>query len=366
MSLTGEHIKSGEANPQLRVGEVHTFSREEVVDRLGHVYTRRLVRVGDESDANPILRETYRMNGNQFEQVLRFNRGWESTVAGHGKIKIARNNEAARWLYLDESGNPTQMVEWAKRFPTAISLEPLQRLEKGGKWLPGGGLDPRTLELFTYMVDGIGLRSRARIYSERIVEHAKGAGQDSLRVISLGSGASVPNIAATKALEAEGVGADWRFYDFDAEALMFAQDLIEEEQFSRSTFDYGPTWINPETNTLEPKGQNYLRAFEVQDESVDVVDALGLWEYLQPKAAEKFAAKLYEKLRPGGLMIVSNMLPSRPQREFNQRAVGWPDLHLRNETQLLEIISKAGIDTRNVTMTHSEDGVYVVMEIQKP
>lgn len=366
MSLTAERIRSDENEPLLRLGEVRTVDAESVVDRLDHHYNRRLVRVGDESDANPAMRELFSTQGAQLEQKLILKPNWRSTIAKDGVVEVPDENEAARWLYYDENGEPTQMIEWAKRFPTAIALEPLQRLSKGGFWLPGGKLDERTLELFTYMVDGIGLRSRARIYSQRLVEYANEAGLSEMRVISLGSGAAVPNIEATKALEQKGVSVDWRFYDFDPNALMFARLLIEQEGFAGATFDYGPTRLNPETQQLEPTGQHYVRAFGVEDESVDVVDALGLWEYLKPEDARRFAENLYKKLRPGGTMIVSNMLPSRPQREFNIRAVGWPDLYLRNETDLLEIVRKAKIDTRNVTMTHSEDGVYVVMEITKP
>jgi len=58
-------------------------------------------------------------------------------------------------------------------------------------------------------------------------------------------------------------------------------------------------------------------------------------------------------------------MPSRPQREFNQRAVGWPGLYLRDDTALLDIVEAAGIDPSQVTITHPEDGVYAVMEVRK-
>jgi len=60
------------------------------------------------------------------------------------------------------------------------------------------------------------------------------------------------------------------------------------------------------------------------------------------------------------------MLPSRPQLEFNQRAVGWPGLYVRSDETLVDILAAAGIDTENVTATHTADGVYVVLEIRKP
>jgi len=349
----------------VELGVVRTIRSEVVTNRKGHEYMLREVSVGDESDEDPELREWYRKQGDHFEALLRLNPAIPSTYVADGTVVVPEENAAARWLYYDEHDNETQMIEWARKFPTAIALEPLQRLEAGGKWLPSGGLDDRTLELFTNMVDGIGLRSRARVYVERLVDYAQTSKIDEMTIISLGSGAAVPNMQATHALEAEGVATHWHFYDFDPEALIFAENLEKENKFQYSTFDYGPTWENPETGTVEPRGQNYLRAFGVEDESVDIVDALGLWEYLKPEVAARFSAKLFAKVKPGGSMIVSNMLSSRPQREFNQRAVGWPGLYLRNDAELLDIMEAAGINTRQVTMTHSSDGVYVVMEVKK-
>ena len=364
MTVVNERLESSESMP-LRVGDVQVLRTELAQDRKGHEYTLRHVRVGDESDDDVELRNRHRLQGEYFELVLRGKPDWESTVAGHGKVHVPENNEAAQWLYYGEDGEPTQLLEWAAKFPTAIALEPLQRLEKGGKWFADGKSDDRSLELFTNMVDAIGLRSRARIYSQSLVEYAERSHAEELNILSIGSGAAVPNIDATKRLEENDKAVHWKFFDFDAQALMFAQELVGENNFKYSTFDYGPEWKNPDTNTIEPKGRSYFRAFEEKNESADIVDALGLWEYLDADQATKFAHRLFKKVKPGGSMIVSNMLPSRPQRQLNERAVGWQKLHLRNETDLLEIIDAAGIDTQQVTMTHAEDGVYVVVEIKK-
>lgn len=351
---------------RLSVGEVFVVSEETVRDVKGREYTRKEVLVGDESDADPGLKAWYLHQGNTFEDYLLANPGVHDTNIGNGSVTIPEDNEAARWLYLDQNNQDTQMMEWAERFPTAIALEPLQRLAEGGAWLSGGKLDERTQELFTNMVDGIGLRSRARIYTQYLVDRAARKNEMSTDIISLGSGAAVPNIQATQRLEQQDRSVNWRFYDFDPEALRFAQALIEQSKFQYSTFDYGPMAENEKTGVLEPKGQNYLRAFGVEDESLDVVDALGLWEYLKPEQATRFVSKLYAKLKPGGSLVVSNMTPNRPQCAFNQRAVGWPGLYLRDETALLDIVEAAGIDTSLVTMTIPEDAVYIVMTLEKP
>lgn len=364
MTIVNERLTSNEGDAGA-IGEVTHFESQHLIDEKGRAYTREDIWMRDESDLNPDLKEYYRHHGNQFEQMLRFNADWPATEVIDGQVHVSINNPAARWLYYDVNGQPTQMLEWASRFPTAIALEPLQLLGDGGSWLQAGKLDPATQEKFTYMPDGEGLRSRARIYARKLEAYAKQLGSSEVTVVSLGCGAAVPNIQATRALEAENIGVHWRFYDWDAMALKYAQHKIEENDFQYATFDYGPTRVNPDTGREEPMGQNYLRAFALENESVDVIDALGLWEYLKPEDARRFAEKLYAKLKPGGRMVVSNMLPSRPQKEFNQRAVGWPGLYLRSDEDLLDIFQTAGIDSSQVTMAHAQDGVYVVVEVKK-
>jgi SAM-dependent methyltransferase len=368
MTLTKEREDSHERTRRLAVGEVMTLGQHEAQDKRGRLFMRRTVRVGDESDANPSLRQAYREMGAQGEMMLRANPAWESTKISDRKVMIDPQNSSAKWLYYEVKNGrqvPSQMVDWAKDFPGAIALEPLQRLGRGGRALPGGRLDERTETLFTYMTDAIGIRSRARIYADQLVKQAEVAGGHSLEIISVGSGAAIPNIDATVALEAQDTGVHWKLFDIDPTALEWAHDFIREEQFHYSTVDYGPLNEKQDKPGLFA-GRSFTAAYKEPDESVDVVDALGLWEYLHPDTAAKFVQRLYPKLKSGGVMIVSNMLEDRPEREFNQRAVGWPDLYLRSETDLLDIIDQAGIDTRQVTMTHAQDGVYVVMEIRKP
>ena len=362
MTLIGERADDNEVLA-LRLGEIQVRRTIVEQDDKGREYTRRDILVGDESGENPSMRRIFWEEGNQFEQALLSNEAW-TTVVDDGEVHISKGNKAAEWLYYDQAGKPTQMLEWAQKFPTAIALEPLQRLQKGGKWLKGGGLDKRSLEYFTYMVDGIGLRARARVYRELLVDAAEG--RDDLQILSIGSGAAVPNIEATERLEGLQKAIHWNFYDINPEALGFAKQLIGDSQFEYSSFDYGPEKLNPDTGVLEPTGRNFFRAFgEVANESVDVVDALGLWEYLPHDTAVKFLQGLYVKLKPGGSMIVSNMLPDRPQKQFNLRAVGWPGLYLRGDTDLLDIVDTAGLDTKDATITHTNDGVYAVMEIKK-
>ncbi|WP_345750179.1 hypothetical protein [Microbacterium rhizophilus] len=358
-----ELVSDGQAETLPHYREVLVVREARTQDLDGRPFVRRHVEVADESDEDPLLRADYWQRTDAHESLLSEHPDWEATARqADGALAIGTENVPARQLYLDESGRPTQMTAWGAQMKEAIALEGLQRLERGGRFLPGGRLDARTAELFRYMSDGIGLRSRQRVYRDLLVSRASAAEADTLRIASLGSGAAVPNIEATLAVEAQGGRIEWRMFDLDPRALQAAAELIAEAPIRRSTFDLGPAAA--EAGVAGFAGRSYLEIrHAVPDGSLDAVDALGLWEYLSHRQAVTFLRVCLRKLKPGAPMIVSNMLKTRPHLLYNQRAVGWPDLHLRGEEELLSVAQDAGVDTSRVRITHAADGVYAVVDI---
>jgi hypothetical protein len=353
------------------LGEVTTTFEGMSRDTLGRRYEKRLVVVGDESDRDPATRQMYFERANQHETMLRHHPEWGATHLGDPamgedpkKLYVDRQNIAADDLYY-ENNRETQMFEWGHQMMQAIALEPLQNLSKGGQFLTLGHLDRRSLERFMYMPDGRGLRSRQHIYADLLVEQAKNTPGDTLNIVSLGSGAAVPNIEASQKIEREvGKHVAWQFFDIDPNALHNAQRMTSAAGLHLSTFDFGPKSINPEHPGFA--GRSYIEARHIENESLDAVDALGLWEYLEYNQAKMFLKMMYPKLKPGASMIISNMREKRPHPEYNKRAVGWPKVIMRNDEDLLQIVHDAGMDTELVRITTPEDGVYAVMEIRKP
>lgn len=348
------------------VGEIRVLDEREIHDALGRTYVRRNVKVGDES--SPELRKKFFDRAEHYERMLLNNPQWETThLDNDGQLVVDPNNIPAVDTYYQD-GLPTQITEWGRQMKQAVALEPMQRLGRGGRYLESRRLDARSLELFTNMPDGIGLRSRQRIYANVLVEQALNTFDDEIHIISLGSGASVPNIQAAQEIAAiSDAKINWQLFDIDQNALKSAEALITDAHLTNSSFDYGPKNKDTTTNREFPyEGRSYIEARHQADESVDVVDALGLWEYLTENQAITFLKMMYSKLKPGGVMVVSNMSKDRPHPEYNQRAIGWPDLYMRREEDMVNIVDAALIDTQNVTFTHAEDGVYMVMEVRKP
>ena len=96
----------------------------------------------------------------------------------------------------------------------------------------------------------------------------------------------------------------------------------------------------------------------------ELVDALGIFEYFNDTDAVIFLQRALRLVKPGGAVIVSNMLTSSPQIDFVLRGIGWEDIHPRSLQQLQDIHLAAGVPVENVTVVVPKDGVYAVMEIK--
>ena len=107
---------------------------------------------------------------------------------------------------------------------------------------------------------------------------------------------------------------------------------------------------------------------EIGEGAYDFVDALGIFEYIPDHRgrAATFLRNLYRLVRPGGTLVLGNMLDSHPQLAFNQYGIGWPSIHPRSRHQLLDLMVAAGVPLDEAVGHQALDGVYAVVELRKP
>jgi SAM-dependent methyltransferase len=106
----------------------------------------------------------------------------------------------------------------------------------------------------------------------------------------------------------------------------------------------------------------------LEPRSVDVVDLLGLIDYFPTelrsgsrliRPVERLLAQVREITRPGGIILVGNMLNCRPQQQFFEKV--WPALHQRSVRVMLDIFGLAGYERRQVQVRiPAHDGIYAV------
>jgi SAM-dependent methyltransferase len=70
--------------------------------------------------------------------------------------------------------------------------------------------------------------------------------------------------------------------------------------------------------------------------SFDLVYSTGLFDYLQPAAAQRLAGAMFQMLRPGGRMVVANFLPGIPDQGYMESYMDWK-LVYRTRQDILEI-----------------------------
>src|SRR5690606_8431549 len=104
---------------------------------------------------------------------------------------------------------------------------------------------------------------------------------------------------------------------------------------------------------VTPLRKNLLKTppIDYLDEQVDLVDLVGVFEHLPSgrlgyRIAGNVLAAAAEAVRPGGLILLGNMLDARPQQRFFDSV--WPRLQQRTMHQVLALAQEAGIDAELV------------------
>lgn len=221
-------------------------------------------------------------------------------------------------------------------------------------------------DYLTHVVDSHAVRTRADAAIERIRTHFfAGSDQPRKQIISasLACGASAPVFELARTLrEKHHAHLAMKLVDSDVMALATAQSLAER---------YGVE------SDVEIHHRDLMRdtlTSYIAPNSVDVVDMLGLFEYiparvgiwpLHHRAAADLLASVKAIIRPGGLIVFGNMLRHRPQQEFFDKV--WPTLQQRTISEVLAIIRHAGYDLDTVTVDiPRREAVYAIYTIRIP
>jgi hypothetical protein len=147
--------------------------------------------------------------------------------------------------------------------------------------------------------------------------------------------------------------------DKDPVALSWAETMAAQEGIV-----VGEQLTLLRRNLLHTLVRNEDLLLELGEHQAELVDALGIFEYFNDTDAVIFLQRALRLVKPGGAVIVSNMLTSSPQIDFVLRGIGWEDIHPRTLQQLQDIHLAAGVPVENVTVVVPKDGVYAVMEIR--
>lgn len=281
--------------------------------------------------------------------------------------------------------------DWLDLVPTAAALDSLYAPDKS-TLANGKPLSPELAEWFRNITDGRGIRSRAHVVGQLMEQQTLELDRQA-SWLSLASGAAQPVIGTAGRVRSQGgITPDITLVDRDASALSLARHYAEEAGIqdavhTKSMNILRPRGIARSTGSLNPADfapralKEKLNLERLPAESYDVVEVVGLVEYLKPEnwhytysgviktktrmaGAETFLKNAYELVRPGGTLMVGNMLDTHPQLGFTLNVIQWPHIQPRSIDQMVEIFDNAGIDGK-LDVFVPDDGAYAIYNIRK-
>ena len=249
-------------------------------------------------------------------------------------------------------------------FPSDAHLPPRPRRPGEVGLIPMIRIDEVAHKLFAYSLDAEGMRSRASVLKALIVDNALRSGKSDLELLSLACGAAGPVFDSAVELRqrAPGIKLHMSLVDMSADALEFAQQLAGSRRFKIRSSEYTIWQRHLVRDLILPRGkfkQEYGRG------RADIVDNMGIVDYLTKEQAAALLRESYDLMAPGGMDVFSNVLSTHPQLQVNQRAVGWPNIFPRSLAEIAEIIELSGIPKDDADVFLPEDGVYAVVRLNK-
>ncbi|HEY8992483.1 MAG TPA: class I SAM-dependent methyltransferase [Candidatus Microsaccharimonas sp.] len=354
----------GDPGDRLQSGEMRLLSVERVATRFeGGIatYEKRYVSVGDISERSERLRLNSEID--IWDQKLKLRPDW---VTPSKDDNFQTTNPAFDWFY-GKNTDQSSILHWRNELmPYAPALYPLQVPEDAGRLFPGGMNDERSQDIFLNADDAIAIRARAVILGEAGIDLIVRSPKDTFVGLSLGAGAGVPDLNfMKKAYDQYGATIFMDMIDFQQRALDFGADLANERGIpvnDEAASDVGHISMRRADYRLPFPNKNKGG----KPESYDMVEMLGLWEYLDRDGCVEAIRESYALLKPGGILVVSNMRTDRPQLDFFKRGIAWPGVEPRSEEEIVAIAIEASVRPEDIIITVSQDGVYSVMEIRKP
>lgn len=258
-------------------------------------------------------------------------------------------------LHAEHKGNfvrwmvyaPPGIRSWSQYMPGAFATHPVHNTEVT-HLKDGTKLDIVTRNLFRHGDDAVGLRARAYAMAWYVWrEYGKAT---DVRWLSLATGTAQQTYDGVAVLAHR---PQLWLTDVDDEALAVARAHAD---------DYGMAdhvVVKRLDATNRAALQKAIRAHHPQ-----VIDMMGLMEYLDDAAATALIKQVRAVMPSGGSFIFTNMLPTHPGLQVHKRALGWPGVIVRSIDQVADLVIAAGVAPAELEILAPTDGIYGIFCIK--
>lgn len=204
------------------------------------------------------------------------------------------------------------------------------------------------------------VRNRVGFLQDKIVDETS-------RVVRLGRTANVYCIACGPAWEVQKFLKDssladhahFRLLDFNDETLQHTSAVINgiQRKYNRKT----------SVKFVKDSVQNLLKGAvkaALNEPRYDLIYCSGLYDYLSDRVIKMLNTYLYDRLQPGGLLVVGNFAPNTPVRNFMEHFSEW-FLIYRDGKQLAALAPEQASPT-DCNVVSELTGANIFLEVRKP
>ena len=171
---------------------------------------------------------------------------------------------------------------------------------------------------------------------------------DRIKLVSIASGSARCVIEAISKVGSKRVTS--QMIDWDLEARTYSEDLARKAGIS--------------DQVLTIAGDVLRIARYVQEVPVNLVEAVGILDYLDDRLAIHLLRQVYKILYEDGSVIASNVMPNE-ESEFLHTAIGWRPMYYRSEDYLTQLFIQAGFASERAVTYRAPHGVFCVVEFTK-
>lgn len=182
---------------------------------------------------------------------------------------------------------------------------------------------------------------------EAVLEVAKRKG--SVRLLSIGSGSARPLLEIIASLLERKIPVQSMLLDQNPEATKFSRALAQRLNLNHTQ------WVTGNFFRLK----QHCRSFHP-----DVIELVGLLDYLDDEEAVFLLKQVFLVLEPGGTLITGNIAPNM-ERLFVEKGVNWLPMVHRTEEGLEGLLREAGFAENNIRIQREPLGIHMVATVRK-
>ena len=212
-----------------------------------------------------------------------------------------------------------------------------------------------------YLLDQVGpqsVRNRVDYLNNRIVDETS-------RMTALGKIAKIYCIAC---------GPAWEVRNFIAESPLANHAQFELLDFNEETLQHTQSKIDDvkklhqrrtPVKFVRSSVQNLLvgKSKPMEQAGYDLIYCSGLYDYLNDRIIKALNSYLYDKLTPGGLLVVGNFAPCTPVRNFIEHFLEW--FLIYRDGRQLSALAPNQVGPADCKVVSEPTGANIFLEVRK-